>query len=234
MATSTEELLSLIKSLHNKVDLVIQQNASILGNQQKQVEKKLGKRCHSSRRGLGKKDIDMQLSLLTPPSSGFFEWVDSVQRGLNSSFIAVLQSCDKFEKAIFGLLQGAYLKDSSPIFSVKMDKNNYIWEAGSYRLMNESDMKRVILLFQCRVSGLLDDWYNSLIPDDSVSDELSDRSGTEIHFHKKMVVAEVDKVNKLILCDNKVLRTLLRKLNTHMLSARGIVFEGRRRSSSDL
>ena len=224
--------MELLQSLHKKIDIVMQQNAAILALHEKKLQGKLQNRRNSSRRGLGRKDIETQLKNEPPPSLGFFDWVDTVQRGMDSGFVDLLCSVDKFEVAVFRLLQGAYLVSGSPIFSIKMDKNNYIYDSGAFRLMNQGDMKRIMLLFQCRGSLILDDWYRVLVPGgDSDDESSSDKSGTELHFNKRKYDAEVDKVNRLCLNDGNSLRTLLRKFNTYMLEARGIVFEGRRRAA---
>jgi hypothetical protein len=235
MSEFPQEYVELLKSLHKKIDIVMQQNTAILAIYEKKGKEKLEKRRNSSRRGLGRKDIDMQLKMQPKPSIGFFEWIDSIQRKITieSGFIDLLQSVDKFEMAVFTLLQGSYMGDGSPIFSIKMEKNNYIYDAESFRLMNEADMKRVMLLFQCRCSTLLDDWYHILIPRDSEIDDDSEKSGTELHFNKRLYDSQVEKVNRLILNDSKVLRTLLRKFNTYMLEARGIVFVKRRSSEHE-
>ena len=223
-------LLALIKGLDKKVDLLMQQNARLTAIVENSVTKRLTSRTQSSKRGLSKSEATAQLQLQPTPSVGFFEWVHSVQQGLGAPFLERMRACDRFETLVLALLQERYVKSGSPIFAIKREKSNFIYEGSAFRLMNDNDMKRVLLAFQCRATLLLDEWNDSLTNGgDEDASERSENSTEEMqrHFHEKQFAAETDKVNRLLTGDAKALRTLLRKLNTAMLAARGIVFEGR-------
>ena len=209
-----ERILQLLVDMDKKIE-----------NLDKKIEQltkiKVSNRMNSSTRGLNKQEALMHLHTQTPPSNTFFAWVNQSLQG----FVLDMQS-DKFEDVVFYFLEKAYKKDDSPVFSVKREKTTYIFDDCGYRVMNENDMKRVILIFQCRAMILLDEWKMEV--DQQWCDSDGDNTDDNItrHFQEKRYMMDADKINRLSFehGEGGILRTLLRKFNTYMLRARGVTF----------
>lgn len=202
-----------LNTVNTQLNTVLQQNADI---KELIVKKYMDKRRTSSKRGLSCSDTTLLLKTVTPPSMSFFEWVLQIQK--REDIYDFVKNTDKIEVAIFTALRTHYRTDDSPVFSVKREKSNFIFENGVFRLMHENDMKRIIIGFQCRAMILLE---QSRAND---SDADSDSADTVRHFQEKYYTAESEKINKLVVTDPRTVRTLLRKFNTYMLNARGIMF----------
>ena len=192
-------------------------------------------RTKSSTRGLNKREALLHLQTQGPPPSlCFTAWI---QQGLQRFTLDHLgKGGDKFEDIVFSFLESSYEEGVSPIFSVKREKTNYIFEDGAFRVMQENDMKRLILLFQNRAIILLDLWKRDVdqqwerwaTTDDAQSDSSGENTddNTARHFQERRYMLDADKINRLCFdsSGSNLLRTLLRKFNTYMLRARGITF----------
>lgn len=224
-----ETMQKMMDTVNARLDTVIQQNkdlAMLGANSETElkslrellVKKCLNKQVHNSKRGLSCSDTKLLLKTVQSPSMSFFEWIQSVQK--KEGFMDLVKSCDKIEVAIFTALKTHYRVDDSPIFSVKREKSNFIFDNGAYRLMHDGDMRRVIIGFQNKAMMLLEQQHASEMDSDSDSDEID----TQRHFLEKQYAALSEKINKLVLTDPRLVNTMLRKFNTYMLNARGIVF----------
>jgi len=231
-----ERLVQLLESLNSKIDTrldALERKVDALSLRRH--------RSQSSSRGLNKREALLHLQTQGPPPSlSFTAWV---QQGLHKFTLDHLgNGGGKFEDHVFSFLESAYEEGVSPVFSVKREKTNYIFEDGVFRVMHENDMKRMILLFQNRAMILLDLWKRHVdqqwerwrdAGSDGASDDDDDASSgnntddnTARHFQERRYMLDADKINRLCFDSGSsgILRTLLRKFNTYMLRARGICF----------
>jgi hypothetical protein len=238
-----QTLIHSISDLQQKVDCLSAQNNLLVQLLNSQLKQRIQPRVGSSTRGLSTSDAILHLQSLKAPSISFFEWIEQILQDVDLlDFMHKNNTCRRFDDVVFLLLRQKFRGVDSPIFSVKRHKTNYLFERdGGYRVMHEGDMKRVLLLFQCRAIHLLDLWKMSVEEDDDAGGGNKEHGNKEHgnkehgnkehedqnlkhHFQEKQYATESEFIHHLDCRNMQLLRTLLRKLNTYMLNARGITF----------
>ena len=184
----------------------------------------------NSRRGLSLSNTLVYLESIQP-SLTFSEWLMQVSKS-PSLLDKIRKSPLKLEDCVFKMLHDNLPPDNPPVFAIKREKQVFIYEkAGTglakFRLMKDADLKRLIDIFKWNAVGLLNKWKASLRSDETDSDSDKSSLDGERHFQEKQYADDSNKINRLSLEENpQKIHSLLRKFNTYMLNARGIVFNG--------
>jgi hypothetical protein len=203
-----------MESLHEKINLLIEQN-QILSN-------KIDSLIHRQNKKFIHNELEFVKQYIPKPSETFIDWFQKALQG--NDWLDQLRLASKPEDTLVWLLKRAWLSDS-PIYSFEKRKQIAIYDDSEYRILNENDVQMMVSHFQVRCTLLLEDWKSRM--DHIISknasfdeDEEDDEWGFMIHFHEKQYLLDSKKISSLSLHKDRMFVSLVRKLHSTFLEYR--------------
>jgi len=215
----------LLVSLHTKIDLVLEQNRAIAA----QYNTLLIHEAETKRRV--KNDVSLELEVINQrserPSTSFFDWVQEALQG--DDWLEWVGEVPRVEIALLWLLNRAFVQ-GGPVYAMQRRKIVFVYEGGAFRLMVDNDVRKMLLLFQCRAMCLLEDtkaqtdkangkkeWF-----EEEDDDEDEDKSSVDMveHFLNRQYMLDTNKISRLDSRHERTVRSFARKFHTAMLECR--------------
>jgi hypothetical protein len=215
----------LLVSLHAKVDMVLEQNRAIAA----QYNTLLIHEAETKRRV--KNDVSLELEVINQrserPSTSFFDWVQESLQG--DDWLHYVKVADRVEEALLWVLKRAYT-EGGPVCSMQRRKVVFVYEGGGFRLMVDDDVRKLLLLFQCRAMCLLEDWKAQVdqvfhkkewFADDEDDEDKEENPMNHMqHFQDRQYMLDTNKITRLDSRNDRTVRTFARRLHTAMLECR--------------
>jgi len=222
--TSCREMLV---SLHAKLDIVIEQNRAIAS----QYNTLLLHEVETKRRT--KNDVSLELDVLNKrseqPSISFFHWVEKALQG--NDWLDFVRVANRVEEALIWIMKRAFV-DGGPVYSMERRKTLFVYDGGAFRSLVDDDVRKLLLLFQCRAMCLLEDWKARLDKgtesggkawfDEEGDEDAEEEDPTSFvqHFYERQYMLDTNKITRLDSRNDRTVRSFARKFHTAMLECR--------------
>jgi len=223
-STSCRDLLV---SLHAKLDLVIEQNRAIAA----QYNTLLLHEVETKRRT--KNDVSLELDVLNQrserPSISFFHWVEKALQG--NDWLDFVRVANRVEEALLWVLKRSFV-EGGPVYAMERRKMVFVYEEGAFRSLVDDDVRKLLLLFQCRSMCLLEDWKQRIDQgteggkawfddeEDDDDDDKEDPINLVQHFYERQYMLDTNKITRLDSRHERTVRSFSRKFHTAMLECR--------------
>lgn len=223
--SETPSCHDLLVSLHTKLDLVLEQNRAIAA----QYNTLLIHEAETKRRV--KNDVSLELEVINQraerPSTSFFDWVQEALQG--NDWLDFVRVANRVEDALLWVLKRGYM-EGGPVYAMQRRKVVFVYEGGGFRLLVEDDVRKLLLLFQCRAMCLLEDWKTRVdqvfrkkewFDEDDEDDEDKENPLNQMqHFQDRQYMLDTNKITRLDSRHDRTVRTFARRLHTAMLECR--------------
>ena len=227
--SETPSCHDLLVSLHAKLDLVLEQNRAIAA----QYNTLLIHEAETKRRV--KNDVSLELEVINQraerPSTSFFDWVQEALQG--KDWLHFVQVAERVEEALLWVLKRGYM-EGGPVYAMQRRKVVFVYEGEGFRLLVDDDVRKLLLLFQCRAMCLLEDWkaqvdqvfqkkewFADEEDDDEEEDQDKENPMNHIqHFQDRQYMLDTNKITRLDSRNDRTVRTFARRLHTAMLECR--------------